>query len=283
MLDRVTITGADDSVDVSELSRLTDEFPFVEWGILFSQSKQGTKRYPSWEWIESLVEEKRRWLLTKEDRGAMHWNKWRHDGPPYPARFMLSGHLCGQWVRDIENEGKLSIRQALIEHKAWGAGRRGWNRFQINWGRRGEQADIEKWRKAWSGWLHDFTGTFDFILQCPDGDCSSLERLRRQLADWCFKAVPLFDASGGLGKLPESWPQPWAPYCGYAGGLSPENAEEQIAAIRRKANFARHWIDVETGVRDADDNFDLGKVHDFLSIAKEFVDIEPPKDHVYGV
>ncbi|MHB1675039.1 MAG: hypothetical protein ACYCSP_12405 [Acidobacteriaceae bacterium] len=35
-LETVTITGADDSTDIVELAELSEEFPFVEWGILIS-------------------------------------------------------------------------------------------------------------------------------------------------------------------------------------------------------------------------------------------------------
>ena len=45
------MTGADDSVDPKELFRISEKYPFVEWGILFSKSATGRYRYPSKEWI----------------------------------------------------------------------------------------------------------------------------------------------------------------------------------------------------------------------------------------
>ncbi|KKM20298.1 hypothetical protein LCGC14_1646870 [marine sediment metagenome] len=80
MLDRVTITGADDAVDVEELAALADEFPFTEWGILLSQSRMGQPRYPTFEWIRELLEAKKERL------------------PFSHHRFQLSGHLCEKWV-----------------------------------------------------------------------------------------------------------------------------------------------------------------------------------------
>ena len=70
MLTRVTITGADDDVDPEALLALSREFPFVEWGILYSAKRVGTPRYPTTEWMARL--------------------------PPVPKAF----HLCGQSARD---------------------------------------------------------------------------------------------------------------------------------------------------------------------------------------
>lgn len=69
----VTITGADDSTPVDALIEVSRMYPFVEWGILLSNSRTGTPRYPSVECVESL---KRSGLL-------------------------LSAHLCGTIARTI--------------------------------------------------------------------------------------------------------------------------------------------------------------------------------------
>lgn len=50
-----TITGADDSTSLKEMIEITDQFPFVEWGILkASPDRDGTPRYPSPDWIEDF-------------------------------------------------------------------------------------------------------------------------------------------------------------------------------------------------------------------------------------
>lgn len=72
-LKQVTITGADDSCKVTDLITLQNKYPFVEWAILFSNSKQGTERYPSLPWLVQL-----------ENRGLN-----------------LSAHLCGSLVRKV--------------------------------------------------------------------------------------------------------------------------------------------------------------------------------------
>lgn len=67
----------------------------------------------------------------------------------------------------------------------------------------------------------------------------------------------LYDASGGRGILPTSWPSGLDRLCGYAGGLSPDNVAAAVSVIGSRAT--RYWIDMESGVRDDRDRFDIGK------------------------
>lgn len=85
------------------------------------------------------------------------------------------------------------------------------------------------------------------LLQCSDafpGD----NRL-----DW------LFDVSFGTGVKPGRWPllPESGPFCGYSGGIGPDNAAAVVAAIDAPAG-SQFWIDMESGVR-TDDRFDLAK------------------------
>lgn len=50
-----TLTGSDDKTDAGRLLELGEEFPFIEWGILYSATQQGKGRYPSFDWIENLA------------------------------------------------------------------------------------------------------------------------------------------------------------------------------------------------------------------------------------
>lgn len=52
-----SITGADDAVDVGDLSRIAVEFPFVEWAILLLPALAGQARCPSPEWIRRFSSE----------------------------------------------------------------------------------------------------------------------------------------------------------------------------------------------------------------------------------
>lgn len=82
-LDRVTITGADDSIDPLALVELTNEFPYVEWGLLFSATHQGKPRWPSNGWIKKLLS--------------------------LNVKLPLSLHLCGKYVRDLVIKGKFTF------------------------------------------------------------------------------------------------------------------------------------------------------------------------------
>jgi phosphoribosylanthranilate isomerase len=83
-----------------------------------------------------------------------------------------------------------------------------------------------------------------------------------------FKNVPnhavLFDASAGRGISPDRWDAPLqGHFCGYAGGLNPDNVRGNIEAIEKVAPDYTTWIDMESGVR-TDDVFDLAKVRRVL-------------------
>ena len=84
-------------------------------------------------------------------------------------------------------------------------------------------------------------------------------------------AYPLFDMSGGNGVLPNTWPQPIDKlFCGYAGGLGPENLKEQLKAIEDVVGDKEIWVDMESNIR-TDDYMDMGKVHESLEIIGRYV------------
>jgi hypothetical protein len=57
-LARVTLTGVDESVSARDLRDLSQRFPFVEWGVLHSEAREGKlPRYPSRRWRELLCRE----------------------------------------------------------------------------------------------------------------------------------------------------------------------------------------------------------------------------------
>ena len=97
MLTSVTITGADDGVDPLELASLSAEYPFVEWGILYSTTRAVTPRYPSIDWIAEL----------RAVRPEME----------------LSAHFCGRFARDVLAGAPDALAKAYEE---------GFHRVQIN-------------------------------------------------------------------------------------------------------------------------------------------------------
>src|SRR3972149_5072874 len=231
---QVRVTGADDSMNYYDMFEITRRFPFVEWGILLSKSSEGYPRFPTWQWLSGLIAER-------------------------PPEMNLSGHLCGMWVRDIV-DGRSTFLEARRPFVA------DFKRFQLNFhGQSHVLRSVDKFIEA----LVLLTGVHkqQVILQMDGVNdllfyrANSLSGRHRGI-----DAAPLFDLSGGAGVLPEKWPEPADYYCGYAGGLSADNLEQElsrIADVTRKKDGSRWpiWIDAETHLRSNDDKtFDLAKV-----------------------
>jgi len=87
-----------------------------------------------------------------------------------------------------------------------------------------------------------------------------------------FKVAALFDTSGGAGVLPDVWPGPAKEFwCGYAGGLGPDNVVAQIEKVEQVCQQP-YWIDMERRVRvDDDSQLDMSKVRSVLQSATAFV------------
>jgi hypothetical protein len=69
----------------------------------------------------------------------------------------------------------------------------------------------------------------------------------------------LYDTSFGRGARPSDWP-PLAPegaFCGFSGGIGPDNVREVLARIGAPSGIP-YWIDMESAVRTAG-AFDLAK------------------------
>lgn len=156
-------------------------------------------------------------------------------------RSRYSAHLCGGHSRQLLATASTTMDSWIRDHFA---------RVQINTAYAGiDTAAIAEWAE---------TVQAQPILQCrgafPDEEDVS----------W------LFDSSGGRGVVPASWPtapplvhDPAIPapprLVGYAGGISPKNITEVLPAIAAAAGDNPYWIDMESGVRDEQDRFDLAK------------------------
>lgn len=158
---------------------------------------------------------------------------WRQD-------VQLAAHLCGDTARSF---AACHLPAGEMSRLA-----RFFNRIQVN--------TREQDREQRPGAIADFGNCIGkpVILQCrgprfPDAEPGGVQ------PQW------LFDTSGGRGKAPAAWPP-----CpsdgvlrGYAGGINSANVRAVLRAIGAGAPAgARFWIDMESGVRDADDRFDLG-------------------------
>jgi len=234
ILDRVTITGADDSIRPEDLIGISEAYPFVEWGILLSKNNMGCARFPSLDWMKRLAQFK----------------------TEHPNTLHLSGHLCGAWVRNLCKGGDSSFTEELEGTAQM------YERIQLNFHAQRHKTDAESFINAL------FTlGIKQYIVQWDNVNTGFLDLIRYHQ----LKAAPLFDLSGGNGVLPKEWPRADG-YCGYAGGLSPENVQGQLELICEKVGKPPVWIDTETRVRSEDDQqFDLGKVRTFLEQSKPYV------------
>ncbi len=91
--DFITFTGADDETSIADMVALAADHP-VEFAILFSESREGTSRYPTMEWMEGLMD----------------------------VDLKLAAHVCGSWASEIVETGKSSIAARL----SW------FDRIQVN-------------------------------------------------------------------------------------------------------------------------------------------------------
>lgn len=206
-IDKATMTGADDSTKAEEMFAISKEFPFVEWGILFSTFRMGEDRYPTYEWIEKTVS--------------------------FSSEMNFAAHICGDLVYDI--------LQAKPEAKTWmDKYLTKFQRVQFNF-----KWQTTKWDPS-------------FYLALPAGKQYLFQVGRSEDNDVMRHAMKngvnagaLFDRSGGRGISPEAWPQPLdGVYCGYAGGLGPDNIDGELKKIDYATPDQQHlWLDMESKIR----------------------------------
>jgi hypothetical protein len=242
ILDRVTITGADVSIEPLVLAEASKEYPFVEWGILFGTA-MGGPRFPTHQWVKDLVQVK---AQNKDMK--------------------LSAHLCGRFVRDIVLEGSLSFKS--IYPQFWEI----FDRIQLNFHGR--------WHKASEGFmklLPQFKGK-QLIFQI-DGVNDSTWWSSKAYGD-CVPFFDASHGAGiSPEEWPKPYP---GAYNGYSGGLGPDNLATEIPKILKLASGPseaaddKHcWVDMETKVRSKDDTqFRLDKVRACLSAAAPFINKE---------
>ena len=194
-------------------------------------------------------------ILYSHDRlGTARYptDKWRESllshGRYEGHRFAL--HLCGQAARDAMAGDADELPRIWT---GWRVQLNGFSRFRL---------PGLKLAKALPG--------EGFVLQC-----NTAEALNEALTLSCRypNVSALYDVSGGAGRyLPEAWPvAPGRLRLGYAGGLNEFNIEEALRILTSLPG-GDFWIDLETGARNARDEFDLAKARRVLELAKPFVE-----------
>jgi hypothetical protein len=175
----------------------------------------------------------------------------------------LSGHLCGAYVRELmAGVGGFITSKHDLDYTYWHM----FSRIQINY--HGEP------HKSLPGMVEllKFWKNKEYIFQCDNVNTDLLMEAHNAGVN----CSALFDLSHGTGSLPSEWPMPLEGIkCGYAGGLGPDNLEEQIKLINENTKGRKIWIDMETKVRsNSDQLFDLDKVKECLRIAEQYVNKE---------
>ena len=227
-INRVTVSGASDDVDILDILNFSTLIPCVEWGILLSKSQSGNGRFPTIKWIQTL------------DSINMITGNHVH----------LSGHLCGKWMRDFVG-GTNSFREE--NHKLW----QGFERIQINIGSMPVQPELLA-----KSMLEDIYKPY-IIQTNPTRDISLVHQLRNEFG---LDVSCLFDASGGEGIETKDWPKPVEHVkCGYSGGLGGGVGElaHKLGEINKVAGGIHIWIDAEGQLR-TDDKLDLVKVKSYI-------------------
>jgi hypothetical protein len=217
---------------------MSKKYPFVEWGILLSATQEGSPRFPSRSWLRRFSD----MVLDHNERRDPHIH--------------VSAHLCGRWLRDLlkGNNSCPHLDLGIFE------------RVQLNF--HGERQEVR---------MTEFVDE----LQKMEADGMKVifqwdgvnTRILRDAIAAGVDGQALFDLSHGAGILPNTWPYPLdGIYCGYAGGLGPDNLYEQMAMVNTAARDKPYWIDMETGVRShCGETFDIQKASECLNLASRYI------------
>jgi hypothetical protein len=243
-LNLVTVTGADDSTPVADILKIAEEFPYAEFGILLSSGSMGFRRFPSGSWLVELVSA----VIEKN------------------LDLNLSGHLCGAWVRQFMLGNFPTAELCAIHPEFIKAGV--FKRWQINTHGIPHKNNTTALAQAVT---ELGSRNQSVIFQHDNANTNTLLSIQGL---GCKNIATLFDLSHGAGVLPDAWPRPMPDiYCGYAGGMSPENVADQLTKIEPLVGDNETWIDAETHLRTPDDQkFDLDKVRAFLTAAKPWIE-----------
>lgn len=222
----LSFTGVDDKTSIDDLVKLTSQYgKYIRFGVLYMPEKEGQPRYPSESFRRSLTDEK---SLT------------------------IDAHLCGQKIfRMILDE---DTRASVIDDL------KNYSRVQLN---------INAFTKYFSDdeveLIYDtlIENDIKIIVQMNDGSKNAVEKLLNKYSEFDQELYVLNDSSKGLGKSPDHWPKTISDkaWFGFAGGLSPDNIKEQFPLIAEASNGNYFWVDMESGVRDENNEFSLEKVN----------------------
>lgn len=237
IINRVTVTGADDGTPTRLMLELQDQYPQLEYGLLLSKSNQSKPEYPSLKKVKEFQSHK---------------------------ELQLSGHLCGSWVKEML-QGRNPVKEDLGD-MLWKFGR-----VQINVINYLDSEEIpgtkqQKMENFLKVLEKDFVSS-EVILQRNSSTQELLEFIR---AHSTFPFQVLCDGSWGTGKQPERWPGLFdGVQNGYAGGLGGDDCSQQLEKIEKAVGDAAIWVDAQGKLRIGG-SFDLVKVGNFAKVASKY-------------
>lgn len=208
-IDKVTITGADDKILYTDLLNLQEDFPFVEWGILFSGSKEGTPRYPSKDHRE------------KHFTGALN----------------LSAHFCGWWSRQVLEERNFQLISDLPPQ---------YKRVQLNYSflNAGDDRNL----RALNIYLTQHEDR-RIILQYNHNNMHFIDEwMRKNNLSSRFHFLYDASGGRGK-QITRILPAIGGHYTGHAGGIDVDNVDSVCCEIGRQESKEDVWIDLESGAR----------------------------------
>lgn len=167
-----------------------------------------------------------------------------------PKYVRIALHICGIGVPNLLEAEPVVAR--LVEQIAARGGR-----VQLNFNAADGEVNLDELRL-----IIESNPNISFITQHNPSN----QRVTQHLLALPNHAV-IFDASGGRGVIPTTWPAPFSSTpCGYAGGLGPETLETQLTLIQKAAGDADYWVDMEGKLRDVHGRFDLRAARNCLEL-----------------
>lgn len=279
-LEALGFCGADDSVNPRLLALIGQNYPLVEWGVLFRPDKEGQPRYASMDWVARLGE------ILKSEPGST-------------GRIRLAAHLCGSHVNDLlSSSTNSSSAKAIDEFLArlydWGFRRVQVNATAVNGvytEKLGEGTTMQSFLRTARAYPK-----LEFIVQKNDETKPLWSALLAVDGEFPGNVVFLHDESKGTGKevsggftVDPHFVSTSRKTVGFAGGIKPSNVKS-VAASAREACAASggdsFWIDMESGVRTTllhpdgttEDIFDLAKCYNCIDFVCEAGLMEHPSE-----
>jgi len=220
------LNGVDEATALAELAVVSDLYPFVEWGFLYSPDQQGTPgRYPSVGRIRRAFKELPRYVRT-----ALHLS-----GPAVEQLLQGENVVCGlaEQVRARNGRVQLNLRTARAN------------------------VDPDALRRFVVARPEIF-----FVTQYSDGNANVMQALAG-VANHAIVFDSSADRDAPPQSWPRA---PESMRCGYAGGLGVHNLEVELPRIYHAAGTAEFWIDIEGRLRDQNDRFSMSLARRCLEI-----------------